>query len=61
MLGHSEHFHETELFQHWLKERGLEWPADPFDQHQIVEQFWKEGAEEAQQSPDRTWVGEEKS
>jgi hypothetical protein len=56
----GEHFHETEFFQDWLKERGLEWPADPEHQHLMVEQFWREGREEAEKSPDRTWVAEEK-
>jgi len=56
---HSEPFHETEGFQDWLKERGLEWPADPCDQQRMVEQFWREGAEEALKDPDRVWVAEE--
>lgn len=40
------YFHETEIFQNWLKEKNLEMPDDPLDRNELVNLCLREGLEE---------------
>ena len=52
-------FHETALFQRWMREQGHTWPEAPDDQQALVQRFWEEGMDAARREIERTWTGTE--